>query len=452
MGPSFDAVPPISMVLLNVSSFLPNQILMAIACLGVFATIRLWTYRSAPHMWVGPFKVVALVNLWMFLTVSIFVISGLYEPLRPWQPAVHMLEEIGTMGTFIYLAIKMVDLVPTVVNSLLLELLLKSSVVAFPACWVAALVLGYIYPFPMTGLLQALPPEAFAYRALLLSPGLFYTGMISALILRGYLLARTEGADPPYRRRLGFFLLGSLAFFITCMDHLAWAYIQAFAPAASVRLLAPLQVVAENVLWGLIALFWVLGIVSPYERSATDRALDDHKRFLRRLRVLKDHLPARAPTTEVGGYWRGTLDHIRRAARDPVLRLCPRDEARAEKVFELVVANAAGAAQYKPDHLLDCDRLYTVLMKNLPESSPERTTLASDPLATALRPAAHALHNDRTGQEVNEASTQPRWAQLGYAAAAELGLLHTDTLPRLDPSVVVALRRAKRQDDEPIAL
>lgn len=438
--------------LLNVSPYLPNQVAMALTGLAVFVAIRAWTYRRARSMWDGPYRAAGLTGLWVFLTVSVFVFSGLYDPLKPWQPTLHMLEEIGTMGALTYLAFDVTRSIPVAANNPLLELLLKSSAVVFPACWVSALALGYSHPFPMTGLFHDLPPEAFIYRALLVVSCLLYAGLMTAVVLRSYLLARAEGADPPYKRRLGFFVLGHMGLFSVAADQLAWAYLQSFAANHTLRLLAPWQVVTENALFCAIGVFWTLGIVSPHQHSPTDQGLDDHKRFLRRLRDIRDDLRLQLGKRGGGAYWRGTLDHIRRAAEDPVLRLSPSDEARAEKVFELVVANSEEANEYGPEALLDCDRLYTTLMDELPRSSPERATLASDPLPTALRPAAHALQRSRTGHDAHEAARQPRWAQLGYAAAADLALLDENVLPGLDPSVVTALRRAKAQDDDPVAL
>lgn len=437
--------------LLNVSPYLPNQVAMALTGLAVFAAIRAWTYRRARSMWDGPYRAAALTGLWVFLTVSVFVLSGLYDPLKPWQPTLHMLEEIGTMGALTYLAFDVTRSIPGAANNPLLELLLKSSAVTFPACWISALALGYRHPFPMTGLFYDLPPEAFTYRALLVVPCLFYAGLMTAVVLRSYLLARTEGADPPYTRRLGCFVLGHLGLFAVAADQLAWAYLQSFAANHVLRLLAPWHVAGENVLFCAIGVFWTLGIISPHRHSSTDQGLDHHKRFLRHLKDIRDDLRLQL-RRRGGAYWRGTLDHIRRAAEDPVLRLSPIDEARAEKVFELVVANSEGINEYGPEALLDCDRLYTTLMNELPRSSPERATLSSDPLPTALRPAAHALQRGRTGHDAHEAARQPRWAQLGYAAAADLDLLDEEVLPGLDPSVVTALRRAKAQDDDPVTL
>ena len=208
--------------------------------------------------------------------------------------------------------------------------------------------------------------------------------------------------------------------------------------------------VAENAVFFAIGVFWTLGIISLNEHSATDQALESHKRFLRGIRGVKTDLLVRLPKT--APYRRRTLAYIRRASEDPVLCLSPHDEARAEKVFELVAAKSTGATDHGPDSLLGLDDLYNALMNDLPKNSPERETLASDPLPMALQPAAHALQKDQTGQDQNGgADHEHKWAQLGYAAAAELGLLQKNVLSSIDPQVVIALRKAISQDDEPIA-
>ncbi len=437
-------------VLLNVSPYLPNQLFMALTGLGVFVAIRVWTLRTDKSMWHGPYRAAALSALWVFMTVSVFIFSGVYRPLEPWQTTVHMLEEVAVMGTFIYLAFDVTRTVPIAVNSRPLKVLLKSSVVTFPIFWLSALALGYTHPFPMTGLLRDLPPEAFAYRALLIVPCLFYAGLMSAVVLRSYLLARTEKADPPYKRRLGLFVLGHLALFSACVEQLTWAYLQSFAGYQALPLLAPYQVVAENAVFLSIGVFWTLGIITPNEHSATDQALKSHKRFLRGIRGVKTDLLVRLPKT--APYRRRTLAYIRCASEDPILCLSPRDKARAEKVFELVAARSTGATEHDPDSLLGLNDLYNTLMNDLPENSPERGTLASDPLPMALQPAAHALRKYQSGQDKDGAVLEPEWVQLGYAAAAELGLLQENVLSCLDPRVVTALRKAKAKDDEPIDL
>ena len=438
-----------STILLNVSPYLPSQVFMALTGLCMFVAIRVWTYRRAKYMWDGPYRAAALAALWVFLTVSVFIFSGLYGPLKPWQTTVHMLEEVASMSTFTYLAFDVTRAVPIAVNSRPLRLLLKSSAATFPVCWLSAFVIGYAHPFPMTGLLHALPPEAFTYRALLIAPCVFYAGLMSAVVLRSYLLAQTERADRPYRRRLRLFVLGHLALFALYVDFLIWAYLQSFASSNALRLLAPWYVVAEIAIFLSIGAFWTLGIVSTNRTSDTDQALKRHKRFLRGIRKVKTELlvelPRRAPDR------RRTLAYIRQASEDPILHLSSCDTARAERVFELIAANSTGATTYGPDCLLGLYGLYDALVNDLPRNSPEWGTLTSDPLPVALRPAAHVLREYRAGQDTG-ATHEPRWAQLGYAAAADLGLLHKDVLSSLDPQVVIALRRAKSRDDEAIDL
>lgn len=445
-----DPVATFGMILLNVSPYLPNQVLMALTGLCVFVAVRVWTYRRARWMWDGPYRAAALAGLWVFLTVSVFVFAGLYDPLKPWQTTVHMLEEIAAMAAFTSLAFDVAKRDPLAASNRLLRILLKSSAVTFPACWLSALALGYTRPFPMTGLLHDLPPEAFVYRALLIVPCLFYAGLTSAVVLKTYLLAKTERGDAPFRRRVGLFFLGSLALFFVAIDQLVLAYMQSFASYQALRSLGPWQVLAENALFAASGMFWILGIVSLDEQSVTDQALKSHQRFLRGIREVKTDLLVKLPKKVP--YRRRTLAHIRQASEDPLLRLSPCDGARAEKVFELVAAKSTGATEHGPDSLLGLDNLYDSLMKDLPTNSPERETLASDPLPTALQPAARALQRCQTDQDKERAAHEPRWAQLGYAAAVELGLLQENVLSSLDPQVVIALRRAKARDDEPIAL
>ena len=114
----------------------------------------------------------------------------------------------------------------------------------------------------MTGIFVELPAVAFFYRATLLIPGLLYTGLIAELYRRDLKLANAVGADPGYVRRMTFFFLGSLVFCVTCADLLVWSYLLVYASPATLHLLAIPQVIAEDVLWALMGITWMLGILT----------------------------------------------------------------------------------------------------------------------------------------------------------------------------------------------
>jgi hypothetical protein len=423
-----------------VSPFLPNQIFFAITCLVTFTAIRLWTWARAANLWKGPFRAVALVNLWMALSITLFIVSGLVPLLQPWQPVVHMLQEIGTMGAFCYLAFKVTDLLPTVAARRSLDLVLKASPVVFGACWTTAAILGWRHPFPMTGIFVDLPTVAFFYRAILLVPGLIYTGLIAELYRRDLKLANAVGADPGYVRRMTFFFLGSLVFCVTCADLLVWSYLLVYASPATLHLLAIPQVIAEDVLWALMGITWMLGIIAPYQSGAVGRSMSDYRRFLRRLRHLKTELLINLPR-EVP-HRRTTTAYLRDAAA--VLGMPPIDAARGEKVFELVAARSTGATDLSDDDLSDLSRLYEQLLCSLPEDSPEKRNLGNDPLPAAIASASRSPSSDHDRGEGPGVLSQ--WAQLGYLAANDLGLLSPRSTPYLEPAVTRAYAKAKRDD------
>ena len=428
------------LVLANVSPFLPNQIFFAVTCFATFAAVRLWTWFRARNLWKGPPRAVALVNLWMALTIALFTVSGLVAPLKPWQPTLHMLEEIGTMGAFCYIAFKMTDLLPTVATHRSLELLLKASPLVFGACWTTAALIGWRHPFPMTGLFVDLPDAAFAYRSALLAPGLLYTGLITVLYSRDLKLAKQVGADDAYTRRMTFFYLGCATFFAGCADHLAWSYLQVYGPPQLVRALAGPQVIVEAVLWMLMGVTWMLGIFSPYRRSTVDRSISDYRRFLRRIRLLKTELLVSLPQ-EVP-HRRTTTGHLRDAAA--FLDVAPDEAARGEKVFEVVAARSTGATAFSSEDLLGLAELYGRLLHNFPEGSPERDNLGADPLPAALEPAVRVTSPE---QHAHRGEPVPTWGvQLGYLAAKDLGLVPPKSLPYLDPAVTQAYERAKLED------
>lgn len=420
-----------------VSTYLPNQIFFALTCFITFSAIRLWTWARAANLWKGPFRAVALVNLWMALTIVLFTVSGLVPWLEPWQPTVHMLQEIGTMGAFCYLALKVTDLSPTVTSRRTLELVLKAAPLVFGACWATAAVLGWRHPFPMTGLFADLPEVAFFYRATLLVPGLFYTGLIAAVYRRDLRLAKAVGADPAYVRRMAFFFLGSVAFCVTCADLLAWSYLQVYAPAELLRMLALPQVIAEDVLWMLMGVTWMLGIISPYQSGAVDRSMADYRTFLRQLRSLKTELLVNLPQ-EVPNR-RTTIAYLRDAAT--VLGMPPAETARGEKVFELVAARATGATRLSEDEFASLSQLYERLLYTLPDDSPERRNLATDPLSAALEPASRRPGSGR--DTIHGSAVLSQWAQLGYLAANDLGLVPPRSTPYLDLAVTRAYEKAK---------
>lgn len=384
----------------------------------------------------------ALVNLWMAFTITFFAVSGLVPQLEPWQPTIHMLEEVGTMGAFCYLAFKLTDLLPTVVTRRSLEAVLKASPLVFGVCWGIAADIGWRDPFPMTGLFVELPADAFAYRAALLVPGLFYTGLISILFSVDLRLAKSVGADPAYVKRMTFFFMGTLMFCVSCADHLAWAYIQVFGARELVHLVAPPQVVLEDILWLAMGLTWLFGILYPHRESSTDQSIAEYRRFLRRIRLLKTDLlvklPERAPNRQ------SATGYLRDAAE--ALGLCPEQASWGGKVFEVVTALSVGATDLGREDLLDLADLYERLLRNLPEDTPERENLRADPLPPALRPATHVTGVNRSMYQ--DLPALPAWAQLGYLAAKDLGLISSTLRPRFDPAVERAYDEAKLNDSQ----
>jgi hypothetical protein len=438
---SVTATPHTFLALLNVPPFLPTQIFFATTCLGTFAAVWIWTHFRERSLWKGPVRAAALVNLWMALTITLFTVSGLVNPLVRFQPLIHMLEEIGTMGAFCIISWHVAESLPNVVNRRLTRFVLKSSPVVFAVFWVTAATLGARHPFPMTGILLDLSPHAFAYRAALLLPGLFYTGMFSVLISEAYLIAKAEAADPPVQRRLTYFAVGSFLFFASCADHLAWSYVQSFASGETIELLAAPQIVAENVLWVLTGFAWVSGITVPYAQgSSTDRRISVHKQLTRDIREVKTELIA-GPSRRVPGR-RTAVGHLRRAAE--ILGLRSHEVGRAEKVLEVVAAVANEEGNLSRDKVLSMAETHESLMKELPESSPEKQKLREDPLPAALRPAT-LLTAREPGRHLG---LTPSWVQLACVAACDLRILPPHLTSCLDQRVLHAYNAAKNQGSE----
>ena len=433
----FSAVAQTFLFLMNIPPFLPTQVFFAATCLGTFAAVWLWTHSRARSLWKGPVRAAALVNLWMALAITLFMISGLVRPLVRFQPLVHLLGEIGTMGAFCLISWHVAESLPNVANRRLTRFVLKASPVVFAGCWVAAAVVGARYPFPMTGILLNLSPQAFTYRAALLLPGLFYTGMISVLIAEAYLIAKFEAADLPVRRRLAYFGIGSFLFFLSCADHLAWSYVQSSSSIQRIELLAPPQIAAENILWILTGLAWIFGITIPYAKGSTDHRINLHKQLARDMREVKTELAA-GPSRRVPGK-RTAIAHLRLAAN--IIELRSHEVPRAEKVLEIVALVARWQSNLSRDKVLSMAKAHECLVHELPERSPEKQKLSEDPLTTALRPAALL-----TGREPRyHLRRTPPWVQLACVAACDLRVLPSRLSSFVDPTVLHAYDVAKNQ-------
>lgn len=433
----FSEMPQTFLFFMNVPPFLPTQIFFVATCLGTFAAVWLWTHSRERSLWKGPVRAAALVNLWLAMAITLFVISGLVSPLVRFQPLVHLLGEIATMGAFCLIAWHVSESLPNVANRRLTRFVLKASPIVFAGCWVAAAVLGARYPFPMTGILLDLPPQAFVYRAALLLPGLFYTGMFSVLITEAYVIAKAEAADPPVRRRLAFFGLGSLLFFLSCADHLAWSYVQSFSSTQRIELLAPPQIAAENILWMLTGLTWVLGITIPYAEGPTDHRINLHKQLTRDMREVKTELAVCSHRGVPGK--RTAIAHLRLAA--DILELRSHDVPRAEKVLEMVAVVARWESNLSRDKVLSVANTHECLVGELPERSPEKQKLREDPLPAALAPAA-LLTGREPGRHIH---LSPCWVQLACVAACDLRLLPTRLTSYVDQTVLHAYAVAKNQ-------
>ena len=436
MNPPWVTTAP-SLALLNVPPFLPSQIFFATTCLGTFAAVWLWTHYRKRALWKGPVRAAALVNLWMALTISLFTVSGLVPALVRFQPLVHMLEEIGTMGAFCIISWHAAESLPNVVSRKAVRFTLRTAPAVFAGCWILAATLGARYPFPMTGVLLDLEPQAFAYRAALLVPGCLYTGMLSLLILQAYLVARIEAVEASVQRRLVLFGLGCFLFFVSCVDHLAWSYVQSFGTGSTIASLAGPQIATENTLWVLTGFVWVLGITIPRAEGTTDRRISAHKQLTRDIAELKAALNV-GPSTRVPGR-RTAVAHLRRAAE--ILALSPREVIRTEKVLELVAVIASQESKLSRYKVLSLAATHESLVDGLPERSPEKQRLREDPLPAALRPAA-LLTSREPGRRLGNV---PPWVQLACVAACDLRILPLTLTSSVDPAVLCAYEIARSQ-------
>lgn len=428
---------PDTLALLNASEYPPNQIVHGGVGLFVFVALYVFT-RARSSLWAAHWiRVLAYVHLAFFLGMAVFKLSGTgfveqwllttlpgSRRFYPFEPAAHMIEELATMGGFSYLAVVYLRReYPNVFERPLLSSVLFSTVPVYTLGWLAALCVGLLHPFPMTGLHTELNDWSVLYRMVILLPGIFYCFVFTFVFWE----AARQRTVARSARRQTLLALGSLFWALACTVQLAWATLHALAAPATRDFWALPYVVSESGLFILMGLAWLAAALVSYRISPIECNIQDYMNYIRRMRYLKRELASlyrRLPQ------WKLMTDRLHFASQH--FGLSKPDEQEALKLIQIASLPRLKTT-YTPSMLGSLEELRYSLLERLPQDSSEFAALDAEPEGNALRPALLLL------DDVTDVSDEPTKVQLAAGVLNAVYVLNRDKRYAIDPAVEQAL-------------
>jgi hypothetical protein len=427
---------PHTIALLNASEYPPNQVVHGGVGLVVF--VVLYVFSRARSLWASYWiRVLAYVHLAFFLGMAVFKLSGTgfveqwvldtlpgSQRFYPFEPAAHMIEELATMGGFSYLAVVYLRReYPNVFERPLLSTVLLSAIPVYTVCWLVALCIGLMHPFPMTGLHTQLNDWSVLYRMVILLPGIFYCFVFTFVFWE----AARQRTVARSARRQTLLAIGSLFWALACTVQLAWATLHALAAPSTRDFWASPYVVSESVLFVLMGLAWAAAALVSYRISPIERNIQDYMHYLRRMRHLKGELASlyrRLPQ------WKLMMDRLQGASRR--FGLTGPEEQEALKLIQIASLPHLKTT-YTPSMLASLDDLRSSLLQRLPQDSSEFAALDAEPEGNALRPALLLLDDPA------DVSAEPTKVQLAAGVLNAVYVLNRDKRYAIDPAVERAL-------------
>ena len=428
---------PGTLALLNASEYPPNQIVHGGVGLFVFVALYVIT-RARPSLWASYWiRVLAYVHLAFFLGMAVFKLSGTgfveqwlltafpaSERFYPFEPAAHMIEELATMGGFSYLAVVYLRReYPNVFERPLLSSVLLSTVPVYTLCWLVALSVGLLHPFPMTGLHTQLNDWSVFYRMVILLPGIFYCFVFAFVFWE----ASRQKTVARSARRQTLLALGSLLWALACTVQLSWATIHALAPPPARDFWAPFYVASESTLFVLMGRAWLAAGLVSYRISPIERNIQDYMNYLRRMRHLKGEL---ASLYRHLPQWKLMTDRLHCAGRH--FGLSRPEEQEALKLIQIASLPHLKTS-YTHSMLASLEELRASLLQRLPQDSSEFAALDAEPEGNALRPALLLL------EDPTDVSDEPTKVQLAAGVLNAAYVLNRKKRYAIDPVVERAL-------------
>lgn len=282
-------------VVLNISPYLPNQIILAATCFVVSTFLFVYAVfdRSSVFWFSTMIRLAAILNLVMWVFMAAFIAAGLTSPLV--QPYLNLFSEAAIIAAFSVVCLQVCGKglqkggsLELVVSRRWLTSIFKTAPWVLGAGLLVSAVMAFYNPFPMTGVWIDLPMSALIYREAYLTPEAFYTLLLSlaySTTLVQHIRSRHE--DREYRTILFWLTGGSLAWFGLCCVHWTFSYLQ----VRQLNLLAnpgvfwPL-VVFDIMLYFAMGLCWIAGLNLQYRESPTQKYMDDFEEY----RLIRLHL------------------------------------------------------------------------------------------------------------------------------------------------------------------
>lgn len=427
------------MALLNQSQYLPNQLLMGAACLVVFALILALSFQY-PVLWKGHSR----TGAWLFFTVAsgvgLFKLVSVIPFLSEYnlEPLAHMVEEVGCIGAYAYLAWYQSTRFANVTRRPGLAAFLGNAWRLLLVCWVAAILLavgaalGFLPRFDMTGMHMQLPGWSVLYRSMFLVPGFLLCSLFTWLFIER---AMEERLDTRWAIRLILFAGGTFTWVCLTAAGMFWAVIGAFGSLEVWAQWATPQIAVELSLFIFMGLFWGLGLAIPYRSNSADQTKQEFRRLQQLSSKFADLLPQGSQRVCM---WHTTLNDLRQATSH--LELPPLVELKIQRAISATVLLHRGDEHLR-DEAATLLLLRQKLLNNLPGDSPERHELIQNPNYEALGAALRFTENPSQEQSLSD---QEPWLQV--AADLSERALHgasNDSKWRLSATVVDALRSGR---------
>lgn len=417
-----------SVVLLNISPYVPNQIalavvtgLMSAALFGYSVTHRYSAFWSSFEI-----KAACILDGLIALFMACFIMVGYATPLA--QPVIHLFSEAAILATFSIICLHVSGIgqrkqgaLEVVVSRPKISLMFKLSPYVMGAGLAVSAVVAFVDPFPMNNIHTDASLSNFVYRAAYLIPGAIFTSMIFLAYSATFISAvRRYGFDEPsgYVARVGWYVPATFTLVALAALHSTITYLQAFNVAVLSKDSPVFWILmaTDIMLYAAMCVTWLKALAVEYSKSPSQREMENSMEY----RFLRLHLQQ-------------CLDKIGEEALGYTMQLELADKISSTLGFEhwrkaqtrslinsLALANGVGI--YEPEimrqkmKLLYNKQQELVKSSLLAEDSRSKSTLQEDHLSESIPVSLGVVRSD---EEMNDLCEEH---QVALIVAADWGL------------------------------
>lgn len=278
------------LVLLNISPYIPNQVILAAAnaavALGLLGYALM--HKSSAFWNSREIQAACLLTGGMALFMTCFILVGYVSPLT--QPLINVFSEAGIVASFSIVCIHVsgwgegrAPALSVLSERPVVRKVFQSAPFVMGTGLLVSLVIAIVAPFPMNTIYTEATFANFLYREAYLTPETFFTAMLVAAYFAELITLSRYGVRElsGHIGRLAWQFGGVLAWFGLCVVHWTVSYLQAYhigTLQAGGKVFWSL-IGLDIFLYGMMGICWLLALTIDYFKSIAQMQIETSREY-----------------------------------------------------------------------------------------------------------------------------------------------------------------------------